>query len=72
MATTAKVSLARKNPIEADETDLVFTADYADGRNKEWAKYTPSLSLTMRVVNSVAENFELGQPFVLTFEPAND
>jgi hypothetical protein len=75
MAITAKVAVARKQQTAAGtdgETDLVFSADYADGRNKEWAKYTPSLELRMRVKNSVAEKFDLGQAFVLTFELAED
>lgn len=75
MAITAKVTVARKQATAASgdgETDLVFSADYADGRNKEWAKYTPSLELRMRVKDSVAEQFEPGQAFTLTFEPVED
>lgn len=72
MATTAKVTVVRKDPMTGGETDLVFGADYADGRNKEWAKYTPALDLRMRVLSGVAEQFEVGQAFVLTLEPAKD
>jgi hypothetical protein len=72
MAITAKVAVARKDSVGSGETDLVFSADYADGRNKEWAKYTPSLELRMRVLDSVAEQFNPGQPFVITFEPTED
>lgn len=70
MSITAKVTVARKQAtaVSGDgETDLVFSADYADGRNKEWSKYTPNLELRMRVKDSVAEQFELGQAFTLVF-----
>lgn len=72
MATTAKVTVARKVDAGDGQTQLTFSADYADGRNKEWAKYTPALSLVMTVLDGVAEQFEVGQPLVLTLEPAKD
>lgn len=37
--------------------------------NQEWAKYTPALSISMTVKAEVAENFPLGQAFLLTFTP---
>ena len=46
---------------------VTFACDYADGRNKEWAQYTPSLSLTMQVKNP--DLFELGRAYTLTFTP---
>ena len=68
MATTAKVAVARKSHSVDGQTTLAFTADYADGRNKEWSKYTPNLMLTMVVLDSVAEQFNPGDAFTLTFE----
>ncbi len=68
MATTAKVVVARKADSVDGQTRLVFTADYADGRNKEWSKYTPNLTLDMLVLDSVAEQFNPGDAFTLTFE----
>jgi len=69
-AITAKVFLSGKTPSGDGQTTLGFTADYADGANKEWAKYTPSLALTMTVLDEVAEKFgEHGARFTLTFEP---
>jgi hypothetical protein len=68
MATTAKVAVVRKADSVDGQTRLVFTADYADGRNKEWSKYTPNLTLDMVVLDSVAEQFNLGDAFTLTFE----
>jgi hypothetical protein len=70
--TTAKVMLARKSSVDSGETELVFSADYADERNKEWAKYTPSLDLRMRVLDKVAEHFMPGQAFTLTFTPETE
>lgn len=68
MAITAKIRVSSKTPQGDGQTSLNFFADYEDGRNKEWAKYTPALSLGMTVLDSVAERFEVGQAFTLTFE----
>jgi hypothetical protein len=48
-------------------TTLRFQPDYADGRNKEWAMATPSLSLAMTVKDAVAEQFNQGDAYTLTF-----
>lgn len=78
MTVTAKVKLTRKteyprpNPAgepEVDQVALEFQADYADGRNAEWARYTPALSITMTVRPEVAEQFSTGAAYTLTFEP---
>ena len=67
MDVTAKVKVAGKGDVVDGQVALSFTADYADERNKEWAKYTPALSLQMTVLESVADKFAVGQPFTLTF-----
>lgn len=72
---TAKVKCTRKDVIgEGDDAQatLEFQADYSDGRNKEWAKNTPSLSVLMTVKAEVAERFEVGQPYTLQFVPSED
>lgn len=69
MDITAKVKLNSKIPTNDNQTNLSFGADYADGRNKEWSKYTPILTLGMVVLDSVAEYLEVGQAFTLTFTP---
>lgn len=71
MVITAKVKVSGKTPLTDGQTSLHFAADYADDRNKEWAKYTPALSLGMTVLDSVAEHFETDQAFTLIFEPAD-
>lgn len=68
--TTAVVSLYTKGESHDGQTPLHFGADYADERNKEWAKYTPSLAVQMTVLDSVAERFEQGGRYLLTFERA--
>lgn len=68
--TTAVVSVYTKESRGDGQTLLGFGADYADERNKEWAKYTPGLSVTMTVLDSVAEQFEQGGRYLLTFERA--
>ena len=66
MRVTAQISLNSK--IEnLGSTQLVFGADYADGRNKEWASLTPALSLTMTVKPEVAGQFRVGGHYTLTF-----
>lgn len=49
-----------------DQVGLSFYADYSDERNKEWAKYTPAISVTMTVLPEVAEKFLAGA-YTLTF-----
>ena len=52
----------------SETTNLNFNADYQDERNKEWALFTPALSLSMNVVNEVADQFDLQGRYLLTFE----
>ena len=74
---TAKIKVTGKTPFKIrkdgedvlDQVGLGFNADYDDGRNKEWSKYTPAISVTMTVKPEVAEHFEMGQAFTLTFTP---
>jgi hypothetical protein len=52
---------------------ISFSPDYEDGRNKEWAVATPSLSLSMTVKDEVAEeHFASGDAFTLTFSKNDD
>lgn len=64
---TAKVLVTSKTA-QGEQVLLAFAADYADGRNKEWAKFTPGLTLTMGVKPEVAEDFEVGGRYTLYFE----
>ena len=72
---TAKVKLGAKTPYKVridgedvvDQIGLNFYADYEDGRNKAWAKYTPAISVTMTVKPEVAEWFNEGESFTLAF-----
>lgn len=67
---TAVATLYTKGESNGGQTPLQFGADYNDERNKEWAKYTPGLSVQMHVLDSVAEQFEQGGRYLLTFERA--
>jgi hypothetical protein len=69
---TAKVQLQSKGQPSGGQVALTFVPDYADGRNKEWAKYTPGLSLSMTVLESVADRFEPEGRYTLTFTPSVD
>lgn len=66
---TAVATLYNKTEAPSGETvSLAFNADYQDERNKEWSQYTPALSLSMNVLTSVADEFELGETYLLTFQ----
>ena len=68
--TTAKVIVTSNRPTPDGEQHTVsLGADYNDGRNKEWAKYTPGLSIQITVLPEVAERFPVGQAFELRFVP---
>lgn len=68
---TAKVrisSVQKPGGAGPGSTTVHFSPDYDDGRNKEWAVATPSLSLSMTVKDEVAEqHFSAGDAFTLTF-----
>lgn len=67
---TAKVQVQSKTESgvgDQRQVVVMFTADYAGGRNNEWAMYTPSLQLTMTLKGAVADRFTCGQRFTLTF-----
>lgn len=65
---TAKVFIAGHEDIGDGQTRLIFGADYADGRNKEWAKYTPAFALNMVVLDEVAQGLKWGDRATLTFD----
>lgn len=67
---TAKIICTGKSESgegDARQANVSFAADYADGRNKEWAPYTPGLSLTMGLKGEVADRFEVNQRYELRF-----
>lgn len=51
------------------QVNVSFLPDYNDGRNKQWARWTPALSLSMGLRGAVADQFEVGRAYALTFEP---
>lgn len=68
---TAKVACNSKFITGAGEhrqAVVKFSADMSL-ENKEWALYTPALTLEMTLRGDVADRFEPGQAFTLTFEP---
>ena len=67
---TAKIICQSKTETgEGDDrtATVTFAPDYADGRNAEWARWTPGLSLTIGLRGSVADRFEVGKAYTLTF-----
>jgi len=69
---TAKVRLQSRQQFQDDQQMLTFAPDYSDDRNKEWAKYTPALNLTMTVKDEVGNKLTVGDNFTLVFEPEED
>ena len=70
--TTAKVRVHSITPSGADQVTVALSAHYRDGDNEinqEWAKWTPSLSLSITVKAELADRFPVGQAFLLTFTP---
>jgi hypothetical protein len=61
----AKVKVYNKSESNDGQQTVYVQADYADDRNKEWAKYTPALSLSLSVIDSVADHFEVGATYDL-------
>lgn len=75
MPITAKVYVVRSTETgqgEDREVHVTLAADYADGRNKEWARYTPVLNLKISLKDAVADKFKVGQRYLLTFEEETD
>jgi hypothetical protein len=64
---TAKCFVSGQSSNGDGQTSISFTADYADGANKEWAKYTPALSVSMTVLDEVAEGINYGDKCDLLF-----
>lgn len=54
------------------QASVSFLPDYNDGRNREWSRYTPSLSLSMTVGGAAADIFQQGKAYVLTFAESDD
>jgi hypothetical protein len=69
---TAKITCSRKVDQGDGQVALSFQPDYDNDRNKEWAKYTPSLSVSMNVLSEVAEQFEPGEAYTLSFSKNDD
>lgn len=63
---TAKLVCTARNAAGDGQTRLGFSPDYVAGRNAEWAKSdSPSLSLSMTVVDQVAARIAMGQRITL-------
>ena len=73
MTVTARVicdamSVQTDNDGNVVEARVHFQPDYADGRNEDWAKATPNLGLDMTLNGAVANNFEKGGRYTLSFD----
>lgn len=67
--TTAKIVCTARSERPDGQIQLGFSPDYRDGRNAEWSKYTPSLSLSMTVTDTAGlARAQLGDHFTLSFD----
>lgn len=69
---TAKVRVHTVTPYADGQVGIGLSANYREDDNlinQEWAKYTPTLGITMTVKAEVAHHFPMGQAFLLTFTP---
>jgi hypothetical protein len=55
--------------VAGEVTALTLGPDYADDRNQEWARNTPSFATQVAVVNELAEELEVGQEVEVTLVP---
>ena len=74
MSVTAKVVLNSKLESGVGDYRQVvasFSANYADGKNNAWAIWTPTLQLSMTLKGEVADRFDVGQEYTLTFDESS-
>ena len=67
---TAKVECTRMTETgEGDDrqANVTFEADYNDGRNKEWSRYTPHLNVSMTLKGTAADLVKVDTAYILTF-----
>jgi hypothetical protein len=65
---SAKIKVQSATPLSDGQVAVVIAPDYEEGRNAEWAKYTPGLSMQMTVKEEVAEVFQQGATATLLFQ----
>lgn len=63
---TAKVSCNLKQEYGTG-ANRQATVGYTDGANKEWANATPHLDMRMTLKGDVADHFEPGKHYTVTF-----
>lgn len=69
MTKVTAVGTVNKVPLtDGVQTALHFYPAYDNPANKEWAKWTPAMSIQMNVLNEVADKFERGTEYLITFE----
>lgn len=66
---TAKARVGSNVVVDAQQHEVRFYGDYANGANNEWAAATPVLEYRMVVKNAeVAALFPVGKSFTVTFD----
>lgn len=61
------------NPLEYEQAEVEMTPDYADGKNKEWSRWTPAGVFRLQIKEPLAsESFELGQSVEIVISPVTE
>lgn len=61
------------NPAAYEQAEIEMTPDYADGKNKEWSRWTPAGVFRLQIKEPLAsEHFELGESVEILITPVKD
>lgn len=65
MATSFRMKIVGMSEPNDGQVSVTFSADYNDGKNKEWAKYTPGAQFVAGVMEEVVERngWEVGKSY---------
>lgn len=65
---TPQSPITGKDGTLKDAAEVELVPDYAEGRNKDWAEYTPSGVIRLNVNGPALTQFVAGTAFTITFE----
>lgn len=72
---TAKIRCTGKTPNAGSTpptTTVTYGPDYGEGKNAEWAARTPTINVSMAMLDEVAARVEVGDEITLTFSKQNE
>ncbi len=54
------------------QVTVTFGADYADGRNKEWARFTPSANVSIVLKGELGDRYQIGKSYVMFIQEEDE